>query len=104
MKREWRTLHRAFGGIGLFSFAVEQMIGMINILVKHYELGTTLTKKFTASLEALQLEIGCIGNPLFENFNKLGILAMACWTKRFWEQLHFYRFAIHMEYAQLQLP
>jgi hypothetical protein len=29
MKRESRSLHRAFGGIGLFSFVVEQMIGMI---------------------------------------------------------------------------
>jgi hypothetical protein len=91
MKREWRTSHSAFGVIGLFSFAVEQMIGMINIFTQHYEAGTTLAKKFTASLEALQLEIGCIGNPPLENYNKLGLLAMACWTNCFWEQLHFYR-------------
>ena len=31
VKREWRTIHRAFGSIGLFSFAIEQTIGMINI-------------------------------------------------------------------------
>jgi hypothetical protein len=80
------------------------MIGMINIFTQHYEAGTTLAKKFTASLKALQLEIGCIGNPLLENYDKLGFLAMACWVKGFWEQLHFYRFAIHMEYARLQLP
>ncbi len=78
VKREWRTLHRAFSGIGLFSFAVEQMIGMINIFTQHYEAGTTLAKKFTASLKALQLEIGCIGNPLLENYNKLGLLATSC--------------------------
>jgi hypothetical protein len=65
VKREWRTLHRAFGRIGLFSFVVEQMIGMINIFIQHYEASTTLTKRFTASLEALQLEIGCIKNPPF---------------------------------------
>jgi hypothetical protein len=29
---------------------------------------------------------------------------MACWAKSFWEQLHFYRFAIYMAYAPLQLP
>jgi hypothetical protein len=51
----------------LFSFAVEQIIGMINIFTQHYEAGTTLAKKFMASLKALQLEIGCIRNPLFEN-------------------------------------
>ncbi len=58
MKREWQTIHRAFDGIGLFSFAIEQMIGMINMFVQHFEAGTTLAKKFTAMLEALKLEIG----------------------------------------------
>ncbi len=58
VKREWRTLYRAFGRIGLFSFTVEQMIGRINNFTQHYEAGKTLAKKFTASLEALQLEIG----------------------------------------------
>jgi hypothetical protein len=39
------------------------MIGVINIFTLHYEVDTTLAKKFTASFEALQLEIGCIKNP-----------------------------------------
>ncbi len=104
VKREWRTIHRAFGGIGLFSFAIEQMIGMINMFVQHFEAGMTLAKKFTATLEALQLEIGCIRNPLLENYNNLGVLATACWAKSFWERLHFYQFSIHMEYSTLHLP
>jgi hypothetical protein len=57
VKRKWRTLHRAFGRVGMFSFVVEQMIGMINIFTQHYEAGTTLAKKFTASLETLQLDM-----------------------------------------------
>jgi hypothetical protein len=77
VKREWRTLHRAFGGIGLFRFTMEQMISMINIFTQHFEVGMTLAKKFTASLEALHLKIGCIGNPLLENHNELGLLATA---------------------------
>jgi hypothetical protein len=104
VKREWQTIHRAFGGIGLFSFAIEQTIGMINVFVQHFKAGTTLAKKFTATLEALQLEIGCIGDPLLENCDNLGVLAMACWAKSFWEQLHFYRLSIHMEYPTLNLP
>ncbi len=80
------------------------MIGMINVFTQHFEAGTALAKKFTASLKALQLEIVCIGNPLLENYNELGLLAMACWAKFFWEQKHFYRFVIHMEYVPLQLP
>jgi hypothetical protein len=104
VKREWRTIHRAFGGIRLFSYAIEQTIGMINMFVQHFEAGTMLAKKFTAMLEALQMEIGCIGNPLLENYDDLGGLATACWAKSFWERLHFYRFSIHMEYPTLNLP
>jgi hypothetical protein len=104
VKREWRMIHRAFGSIGLFSFAIEQTIGMINMFIQHFEASMLLTKKFTATLEALQLEKGCIGNPLLENYNNLGILATACWAKSFWERLHFYRFAIQMEYPTLHLP
>jgi hypothetical protein len=80
------------------------MIGMINMLVQHFEAGTTLAKKFTAMLETMQLEIGCIGNPFLENYDNLGLLATACWAKSFWERLHFYRFAIYMEYPILHLP
>jgi hypothetical protein len=64
VKREWRSLHRAFGGIGLHSLPVEHAIAMINMLIQHYGAETMLTKKFSASIEALQLEIGSIGNPL----------------------------------------
>jgi hypothetical protein len=78
VKKEQRTTHRAFGGIGLFSFAVEHRIGMINIFVQHYGAETTLAKKFSASLKALQLEIGCLSNPLKENFDKLHLLALLC--------------------------
>jgi hypothetical protein len=61
------------------------MIGMINIFTQHFEVGTALAKKFMASLKALQLEIGCIGNPFLENYNKLGLLATASWAKSFCE-------------------
>ena len=56
---------------------------MINMFVQHFEAGTTLAKKFTATLEALQMEIGCIGNPRLENYDTLGGLAMAYWAKSF---------------------
>jgi hypothetical protein len=78
VKKEWRTTHRAFGGIGLFSFAVEHTIGMINIFIQHYGAENTLVKKFSASLKALQLETGCLGNPLKENFEGLHLLATPC--------------------------
>jgi hypothetical protein len=43
--------------------------------------GTTLAEKTSASHEVLQLEIGCIGNPLDENFEELQLLAKQCWAK-----------------------
>jgi hypothetical protein len=104
VKREWWTIHKTFGGIGLFSFPVEQTIGMINMLVQHYGAGTTLAKKMTASIEALQLEIGCIGNPFVENYEELHLLATPGWAKSLWERLHYYRFCIHLDYSDIPLP
>jgi hypothetical protein len=54
---------------------------MINIFIQHYGAETTLATKFSASLEALQLEKGCLGNPLKENFDELHLLATPCWMK-----------------------
>ena len=45
VKREWRTLHRVFGGVGLLDLAVEHTICMINIFVQHYGAGTTVAMK-----------------------------------------------------------
>jgi hypothetical protein len=103
-KREWRTIHHAFGGIGLFSFAIEHTISMINMFIQHYGAGTTLAKKFTALLEALQLELGCAGNPLCENFDEKDLLATECWMKSFWECLYYYRFEIRLIYPLLAMP
>jgi hypothetical protein len=77
---------------------------MINMFIQHYGAGTMLAKKFTVLLEALQLELGCAGNPLRENFNKKDLLATECWMKSFWERLHHYRFKICLIYPLLAMP
>jgi hypothetical protein len=104
VKREWRTLHWAFRGIWLFSLAVEHTIATLNMIVQHYRAGTTLTMKFSASLEALQLEIGCAGKPLEEDYGNIHYLAMQRWVEIFWERLHHYQFVMHQEYKRLDLP
>ncbi len=58
----------------------------------------------TASIEALQLKIGCIGNPFVENYEELHLLATLGWAKSLWEQLHYYRFCIHLDYSPIPLP
>jgi hypothetical protein len=70
VKREWRSLHRAFGGIGLYSLPAKHAIAMINMITQHCSTETKLAKKFLASIEALQLKIGCIGIPLSKDYNK----------------------------------
>jgi hypothetical protein len=83
VKREWRTTHRALGRIELISVAVEHTTGMINMLIHHYRAETNLARKLSASLKALQLEIGCIGNPFEKFFVIMQLLATSCWMKSF---------------------
>ena len=92
IKKEWRILPRVFGGIGLQNLVIEQFIGWVNMLLQHYGSSTTLGLKCKASLEALQLELGCRGNPLLENYAERGILATSCWMTAIWERLHQYKF------------
>ena len=77
---------------------------MINMIIQHNSAETMLAKKFLASIGALQLEIGCIGNPLSKDYNKFHYLAARSWTKSLWEQLYFYWFALHLEYQQMEVP
>jgi hypothetical protein len=76
VKREWWTIHKAFGGIYLFSIAVEHTIAMINMFIQSYGAEISVAMKFMVPLEALQLGIGCAGNPLEEDYNRFHILAM----------------------------
>ena len=59
----WK-LHRTFGGFGLFNLPTEQLISRVNMLLQHYQVPTNLSKKLSASLKYLQLQIGTTGNPI----------------------------------------
>jgi hypothetical protein len=85
-------LPQEFGGIGLHNLVVEQFIAWtwMEILLQHYRAGFTTSKKLRASLEAMQLEIGCIGNPLNEEYAVLGSLATEGWVKAVWERASYY--------------
>jgi hypothetical protein len=81
-------IHYTFGGVGLFDLAVEQHICRVNIFCQHYGSSLTVGKKLTTSMHWLQLQIGCVGCPLLEDFDKIGLLAPTSWIKSFWESLH----------------
>jgi hypothetical protein len=104
VKVEWRRLGREFGGIGLFNLAGEQLIGRIEIMLQHFHTATTLSHKITASIKALQLEVGCRGNPMNENYAEQGLLAIDCWVKAVWERAHYYNFRICLNYPTQHFP
>jgi hypothetical protein len=96
VKHESCTLHCAFGGIGSYSLAAEHIIAMINMIVQHYGAKTTLARKFSALLKAMQLEIGCTRNPLNKGYDRFHCLATLSWIKSLWERLYFYHFSMHL--------
>ena len=104
IRRRWRTIPRAFGGAGLFDLTIEQTIGWVNMFLQHYGMDSSLAGKFRASLEALQLELGCAGCPLDADFSRFGHLATPCWVKSLWERLAHYGFRLHVRYPTLTPP
>jgi hypothetical protein len=98
VKTEWRRLAQEFGGIELFNLSIEQFIGWVEMVLKHYGTRSTISKKMRASLEVAQLEIGCRGNPLHECYNTLGIWAMETWIKALWKQSSCYQFKLFLKY------
>jgi hypothetical protein len=104
IKREWRTLPRAFGGIRMYDLAVEQMIGWANMVLQHYGAPTTLGQKLKATLEALQVEIGCNGNPLSEQYNSHGILTTPSWIKSVWERSNQFNLEFILDYNRIHAP
>jgi hypothetical protein len=104
VKADWRTIGQEFVRIGLYSLPVEQLICWLDLFLQHYQTGLTISSKLRASLEALQLKLGCRGNPLLENFSTLGCLATDSWLVAVWERLCSHNFTIHLDYPLLLLP
>ena len=98
IKKEWRTLPRAFGGMGLFNFSVEQTICCLNMLVQPFGMPSKLGKKFRVSLECMQLKVGVNINPLTLPFGTCGPLATYCWFKILGERLCYYGFLVYLFY------
>lgn len=69
----WRYLHSSFGGIGLLDYlATESVISRLNMFIQHWDNPAPIGEALRSSMECLQLEIGCVGNPLNEPFDFMG--------------------------------
>jgi hypothetical protein len=104
IKVEWRTIAKEFGGIRLFSLPVEQFICWLEIILQHYQAGRTVSSKLRATLEALQLELGCRGNPMNKNFSLRGGLATDAWITSVWERVWSHNFSIYLDYLVQPFP
>jgi hypothetical protein len=83
IRSEWRYLHNTFGGVGLLSLSTEAKIARVNLFVQHWGMPNPIGQMLQTSMEALQLEIGCVGCPLNEPFNPMGHLITHCWVRSF---------------------
>ena len=104
VRTEWRSIPRELGGIGLWNFTREQCKSWLEAFLQHYGRNTTIAKKMIASLEALQLEIGCSRNPLSEDYALRGGLATMCWMKAIWERVNFYNIDLILSYNNIPAP
>ena len=55
VKKEWQRIHSSFGGFGLFSFTTKQLTERLNLLLQHYNTGSSLSKKLDTSIRNLEL-------------------------------------------------
>ena len=101
--RPWRRLHQTFGGIGLLDLAVEQHICRMNMFCQHYGSQSTIGKKLLASMHWLQLQLGCLGCPLLENYDTLALLASPSWIKCFWESVHYCPGNLQIQFDGVQI-
>jgi hypothetical protein len=76
----------------------------MEVLLQHYGAGFTTSQKLQASLEAMQLEIGCSGNPLNEDYGILGQLVTEGWIKAVWECALYYGYTITLDYLVERPP
>lgn len=100
----WRTLHHAFGGIGLLSLPIEQHICRLNVLLQHYNTPSIVGKKLTCSMHLLQLQLGTNTNPFLLKHSIWGSLAPDSWVTRLWESLECFPTTIHLKYPTIPLP
>ncbi len=70
----------------------------------YYQAGRTVSSKLRATLEALQLELGCRGNPMNKNFSQQGGLATDAWITSVWERVWSHNFSIYLDYPVQPFP
>ena len=100
IKTGWRYLHQAFSGCGLLHLPTESVISRLNMFLQHWDNPAPVRKAMRASMECLQLEIGCQVCPLLEPFSFMGPHCTHSWVCSFWECVDQY----HLQLALCLKP
>jgi hypothetical protein len=97
-------IHTTFGGFGLFTLVIEQLISRVNMFFQHYHVSTNLSKKLNASLGYLQLQVGMPQNPFTQDYSRWGKLAPLSWVKMLWKSLHYFDKTLLMSFPTIVPP
>jgi hypothetical protein len=81
IKKGWCTIHRAFCGIGLFSFPVELLIARANMFLQHFDSPHSIDVVLRACLQLVQLEAGFQDCPFDHPFDPIGKYLTKCWIR-----------------------
>lgn len=104
IRKGWRTIHRAFLGIGLFDFVTELFISRLNMLLQHFDSPHSIGTTLRACLELIQLESGFLDCPLLHSFHPIGHQLTPCWVRSLWQMLDYFNFQLHLAYPTLDIP
>jgi hypothetical protein len=78
-----------FGGLGLTYLAALQGHTRLKYLLVHLRCGDEMGRLMEIRLEYTQLECGCRGNPLAQNYNNYSPLIISTnWIMEVWEHIH----------------
>jgi hypothetical protein len=78
-----------FGGLGLTHLEVLQGHTRLQYILGHLRCGDATRRLMQMLLEYTQLECGCSGNPLAQDYNKcVALLINTNWITEVWEHLH----------------
>ena len=99
-----RTVHQAFGGVGLWHMPTEQLIERLTMLLQHYQRDSTLGRKFRAMTRWLQLEIGTCLSPFAVSYDTWSPLATHCWHKMLWRTIQWSGIELYIDSVQIPYP
>ena len=104
IKTGWRYLRTCFGGIGLIDLATESVISRLNLFLQHWDNPEPIGETLRCSMQFLQMEIGCAGNPLLEPFSFMGPHCTHSWVRSFWECVDKYNLQVMLDYPTIPFP